>query len=154
MRTQKVLADHYAANGWPWAESTGAGRSGVDITGMPGLAVEVKARTGFEPIAWLRQADREQGLPFVVFRPNGMGETRVGDWGVLMTVEHHTQLLRDAGYGSPEQKSPDAEGDSQRQGDEEDQEADQRSDRLDEAEDGQRLTKGSKQVGHGIQGKS
>lgn len=99
LRSQKVLADWYKVRGWFYAESTGAGRSGVDITGMPGLAVEVKARTGFEPVAWLRQAEREAGLPFVVFRPNGMGETRVGEWGVLMTVEHHTVLLHQAGYG-------------------------------------------------------
>lgn len=100
-RTEKVLAEFYAENGWPFAESTGAGRSGVDVTGMPGLAVEVKARRAFDPVAWLRQAATRAGLPFVVFRPNGMGEQSVGRWGVLMTVAEHTALLRSAGYGDP-----------------------------------------------------
>ena len=44
MRTQALVAQHLAANGWPYAESTGAGRSGSDVTGVPGLAIEVKAR--------------------------------------------------------------------------------------------------------------
>lgn len=101
MRSQKVLADYYVGHGWPYAESTGAGRAGVDITGMPGLAPEVKARRNFEPVAWLKQADREAGVPFVVFRPNGMGEANVGKWGVLMSVDEHTRLLRAAGYGDP-----------------------------------------------------
>lgn len=101
MRSQKVLADYYVSHGWPYAESTGAGRAGVDITGMPGLAPEVKARRNFEPVAWLKQADREAGVPFVVFRPNGMGEANVGKWGVLMSVDEHTKLLRAAGYGDP-----------------------------------------------------
>lgn len=99
--TEKILAEYYQVNGWPFAERTGAGRAGVDVTGMPGLACEVKARRGFEPVAWLKQAETRPGVPFVVFRPNGFGEASVSRWGVLMTVEEHTKLLRAAGYGSP-----------------------------------------------------
>lgn len=97
--TEAILAAYYQKRGWPFAERTGAGRPGVDITGMPGLAPEVKARRGFEPVAWLKQAASRPGVPFVVFRPNGMGEATVGSWGVLMRVEDHTELLRLAGYG-------------------------------------------------------
>lgn len=116
-RTEKVLALYYN-RWWPFAEATGAGRSGVDVTGMPGLAIEVKARRAFEPVAWLKQAETRSGVPFVVFRPNGMGEQSVGKWGVLMTVEHHTQLLIDAGYGSTEGVVDDRpEGDEQERDD-------------------------------------
>ena len=103
-RTQKVVADWFAARGWELAESTGAGRSGVDITGMPGLAPEVKARNDFNLTGFLKQAvkNRGDGLPFVVVRPNGYGETRVGEWGVLMTLSDLTELLRAAGYGNPD----------------------------------------------------
>lgn len=103
-RSQKVVAEWFARNGWPWAESTGAGRSGSDVTGMPGLSVEVKARRGFSPLAWLKQARDEarKGLPFVVFRCDGQGEANVGQWGVMMDLESFTGLLRDAGYGSDE----------------------------------------------------
>ena len=102
-RTQKVAAEWFAANGWEFAESTGAGRSGVDVTGMPGLAVEVKARREFSPVAWLKQAtaERRLGLPLVVFRPDGFGEASVHKWGVLLTLEDATRLLRLAGFGDP-----------------------------------------------------
>ena len=100
-RTEKVLAAYYAENGFPYAEPTGAGRSGIDITGMPGLAPEVKARSGFQPLAWLRQAASRAGLPFAVFRCNGQGEKSVEEWGVLMSVGEHTKLLRLAGFGDP-----------------------------------------------------
>lgn len=99
MRSQLVVARWFQRNGFPWAESTGAGRSGSDITGMPGLAPEVKARSDLQPLAWLKQAEMNAGLPFVVFRPNGLGEERVGQWGVMARLEVFTQLLRDAGYG-------------------------------------------------------
>ena len=102
-RTQLVVAQWFQAHGFPFAESTGAGRSGVDVTGMPGLAPEVKARNDFNLTGFLKQAvsNRGDGLPFVVVRPNGYGETRVGDWGVVMTLADFTELVRDAGHGEP-----------------------------------------------------
>lgn len=99
MRSQKVVAEWFAQRGWPFAESTGAGRSGSDVTGMPGLAIEVKARRAFNPLAWLRQSEENKGLPFVVFRCDGQGEANVGEWGVLMRLDTATELLRAAGYG-------------------------------------------------------
>lgn len=102
MRSQRVVAQWFAERGWPFAESTGAGRSGVDVTGLPGLSCEVKARTELQPQAWLRQADREGGVPFVVFRLNGVGEAQVGNWGVMMRLSEFTKLLHSAGYGTPE----------------------------------------------------
>lgn len=105
MRTQLVVAQWYAGHGFPYAESAGAGRQGRDILGLPGLAPEVKARTGFEPLAWIKQAEDNAGgdLPYVVLRCNGQGETTVGDWPVLMKLSHHTGLLRAAGYGDEEE---------------------------------------------------
>jgi hypothetical protein len=99
--TQKLVAAYFAANGWVHAESTGAGRPGVDVTGLPGLACEVKARRGFSPLAWLKQAASYPGLPFVVSRPDGMGPTTVESWPVTLKLSDFTILLRDAGYGSP-----------------------------------------------------
>ena len=54
-RSQKVLAMYLAENGFPFAESTGAGRSGSDITGCIGVDWEVKARTGFNPSSAITQ---------------------------------------------------------------------------------------------------
>ena len=100
MRSQKVVADWFAAHGWLFAETTGAGRSGSDVTGVPGLHIEVKARRAFSPLAWLRQAESDPGagLPFVVFRCDGQGEANVGEWGVLVRLDRFTDVLKEAGY--------------------------------------------------------
>ena len=102
MRTQKVAADWFGLHGWPFATSTGAGRSGVDIENMPGLAPEVKARNDLNLTGFLKQAtkNRGEGLPFVIVRPNGYGETRVGEWAVIFTLADATELLRAAGFGN------------------------------------------------------
>lgn len=100
MRTQLVVAEWFKERGWPYAESTGAGRSGVDVKNLPGLACEVKARRDFSPIAFLKQAAKgADGLPFCVVRPDGLGEQNVHKWGVMMTLEDFTDLLHKAGYG-------------------------------------------------------
>lgn len=101
--TQNGVAHWFKENGWPFAESAGAGRGGRDVLGMPGLACEVKARAQFTPLEWLRQAQEAAStdLPFVVWRPNGMGPANIGRWGVMLTLEDFTKLLRDAGYGDP-----------------------------------------------------
>jgi hypothetical protein len=101
-RSQKVLALYLADNGFPFAESTGAGRSGSDVTGTIGIDWEVKARTGFNPAAAIQQLkDRtnNKDLGVVVLRLNGQGEKSVSDWVCLLRLEDAVKLLRDAGYG-------------------------------------------------------
>lgn len=101
-RSQKVLAIYLSENGFPWAESTGAGRSGSDVTGTVGIDWEVKARANFDPAGTMRQMkDRAKAkdLRIAVLRLNGQGEKSIGDWVCMMTVEQIVQLLRDAGYG-------------------------------------------------------
>ncbi len=106
-QTQNTVAAWFTTHGWPYAESAGAGRQGADVTGIPGLACEVKARRDFSPLAWIRQAATGPGLPFVVHRPDGIGPASVGQWPVTLRLADFTQLLRDAGYGNPEEV-PDA----------------------------------------------
>ena len=105
-RSQKVVADWFVQHGFPHAESAGAGRSGNDVTGVPGLRIEVKARRAFSPLAWLRQVragteEWHHGVPFVVFRCDGQGEANVGEWGALLRLDDLTTLLNEAGYGTP-----------------------------------------------------
>lgn len=99
-KTQKVVAEYLQANGWPFAESTGAGRSGSDITGTVGLAFEVKARSDLNPIGWVKQAEQNPGLPIVVFRSNGQGEN-AGDYLTMLRLSDLVELLHEAGYGDP-----------------------------------------------------
>jgi hypothetical protein len=97
-QTQNAVAEWFAADGWPHATSAGAGRPGVDVLGMPNLSCEVKARRDLNVLAWLRQAAASEGLPFVVWRPDGMGPASIERWPVMTTLEHFTELLHAAGY--------------------------------------------------------
>lgn len=74
-RSQRNVAE-FLHRWFPFAESTGAGRSGEDVTGTPGLSIEVKARAAFNPVGWLKQAKKNAGhnLAMVVLRPNGVGD--------------------------------------------------------------------------------
>lgn len=109
MRTQKLVANYLADRGWPFAESAGAGRQGSDVTGTPDIAVEVKARTNLDPLAWLRQAeearrDGDTRLPFAVVRCNGQGE-EAGDYVAMVRLRDLVQTLSEAGYGDPKART-------------------------------------------------
>lgn len=101
--TEHLVARAFAADGWPHAEATGAGSPGRDIKGVLGVAPEVKARTGFEPLAALRQAVRNArgDIPVVVMRPNGSGPATIDDWPAFLPFGVLRRLLREAGYGNP-----------------------------------------------------
>lgn len=100
--TQRTVASYLVDNGFPHATDAGAGRNGSDILGTAGLAIEVKARRDYSPMAWLRQAAGAVGLPLVVHRPDGMGPASVADWPVTFRLEDAVKLLRAAGYGEGE----------------------------------------------------
>lgn len=102
-RTQKLVAEYLAGHGWPFAESSGASRQGADVTGTVDIAVEVKARSALDPLAWVRQAEAaaDGRLPFVVFRCNGQGEDP-SKYPALIRFDVLVQLLTDAGYGHRE----------------------------------------------------
>jgi hypothetical protein len=103
-RTQRVVAERFAANGFPHAEPVGAGRAGTDIVGLVGIDVEVKARRGLNIKALMDQLNEraEAGvLGIGVLRPDGMGEANVGKWPVVICLDDAIALLRAAGYGTP-----------------------------------------------------
>lgn len=110
MRTQQVVALYLRERGWPYAESTGSGRLGVDITGCPDLAIEVKARADLSPVAWMRQAERGDRahaghrLPLVIYRANGMGED-AGRYLAMVRLSDLVDLLAAAGYGDGQSRN-------------------------------------------------
>jgi hypothetical protein len=91
-KTQAVVAD-YLSQWWPFAQSAGAGRTGSDVVNTP-FDIEVKARTGFNPSAALKQLkNRENGkLGFAVLRLNGQGE-KAEDYAVIIRLADLMELI-------------------------------------------------------------
>lgn len=104
LASQRIVAEYLRTRGWPYAEPTGAGRSGSDVIGVLDIDVEVKARRGFDPSSAMKQqAERADGrLPFAVLRLDGQGEAAIGAWPVIIRLDQFVQLLREAGYGDGE----------------------------------------------------
>lgn len=76
---QNALARYLKDNGFPYAESAGAGRPGTDILGTPGVVWENKTARNWDLLAWIRQArahakDGDGILPVVVYWPDKIGE--------------------------------------------------------------------------------
>jgi hypothetical protein len=91
LRTERVVAAYLSQ----WWRSAGVGRgAGKDITNVP-FDVEVKARSAFQPLEWLRQATKradDKELPFVVCRMNGQGED-ASEYLAFMRFGDLVQLL-------------------------------------------------------------
>jgi len=96
LRTERVVAS-YLSEWWEFA-SVGRG-AGKDIQNVP-FDCEVKARSSFQPLEWLRQATKRANgkeLPLVVSRMNGQGES-AEDYLAFMRFGDLVQLLIKAGY--------------------------------------------------------
>ena len=102
--SQRIVAEYLAANGWPYAESTGAGRAGTDVTGCVGIDWEVKARRGLNISALMAQLGERSSeglLGIGVIRPDGFGPARIHEWPAILCLADVVALLRAAGYGMP-----------------------------------------------------
>ena len=96
-RTERVIESYLSR----WWENASVGRgAGKDIHNVP-FDCEIKARTEFQPLAWLKQVTKRAGgkeLPFVVCRMNGQGED-AAEYLAFMRFGDLVQLLLKAGYG-------------------------------------------------------
>jgi hypothetical protein len=98
--TEKLVAQ-FLTKWWPFALPNGAGRSGSDVTGVPYIDFEVKARADFQPKQWIDQVSKRTetsgGLPVVVARLNGQG-VDVGNYLAFLRFSDLVDLLVRAGY--------------------------------------------------------
>lgn len=97
-RTERVIQSYLSL----WWENASVGRgAGKDIHNVP-FDCEIKARTEFQPLAWLKQVTKRAAvpdeLPFVVCRMNGQGED-AAEYLAFMRFGDLVQLLLKAGYG-------------------------------------------------------
>ena len=91
-RTERVIESYLRQ----WWENASVGRgAGKDIHNVP-FDCEIKARTDFQPLAWLKQVTKRaaahQELPFVVCRMNGQGED-AAEYLAFMRFGELIQLL-------------------------------------------------------------
>lgn len=101
LKSQDIVAKYFAAHGWPYALSAGSGRQGSDVTGVPGLDIEVKARRGINvamAMKQLRERHQEGVLPVAVLRLDGQGESHIADWPAIVPLGVFLDLLKAAGY--------------------------------------------------------
>lgn len=74
-----------------------------DLTGVPHTTIEVKNCGRYNIPAWLRETSIEQAnagtdYAVLVVKPNGVGESRMGEWWAIVPLAHwtacHHELLR------------------------------------------------------------
>lgn len=103
---ERDVVNWLTANGFPHAERrlSGAPDDRGDITGIPGLVLEVKNHARLELAAWTDQltdeldnANTDIGALIVKRR----GRTNPADWYAVMPAHILARLLRDAGWGEP-----------------------------------------------------
>ncbi len=80
-----------------------------DVTGIPGMCIEVKSAAQWLPVQWIRELVAEQAnagadVGFVMARPKG--GTNVDDWVVLMTPAQLLELLDAAGWTATDAVTP------------------------------------------------
>ncbi len=99
--TQRIVAEYLQAQGWDHALPVGAGRDGSDVTGIPNVDIEIKARTKLDLSGLMRQlSDRKKttGLGVGVLRLNGQGEKSVEQFVAVLTLADLAYLLKASGY--------------------------------------------------------
>jgi len=96
-KTERVVADYLSQY---WSGATVGRGNGKDIVNVP-MDIEVKARTAFQPLEWLRQSrkrtEKNGELNLVVCRMNGQGED-AAEYLAFMKFSDLVQLLIKAGY--------------------------------------------------------
>jgi hypothetical protein len=100
-RTERVIVSYLQT----WWRSASIGRgAGKDVHQVP-FDLEIKARSDFAPLAWIKQVEkRSQGkeLSAVVCRMNGQGED-ASQYLAFMRFQDLVNLLLMAGYGDIQQ---------------------------------------------------
>lgn len=98
MKTQALVAEDLKKDGlFPYATDAGAGRQGEDILNTDYVSIEVKARSGFEPVSALKQAETnaaEDEIPIVVLRMNGQGPANIDEWAAMVRWGDMKKLIQ------------------------------------------------------------
>jgi len=107
-RTERVVVSYLQT----WWRSASVGRgAGKDVLNVP-FDIEIKARSEFSPLAWIKQVEKRAAvpdeLPIVVCRMNGQGED-CSQYLAFMRFQDLVDLLLKAGYGDIQKDSVELE---------------------------------------------
>ena len=106
-RAERAVVNWLRANGFLHAERriSGMDNDTGDITGIPGVVIDVKDRVQAKPTTWIDQfideLDNTPGDPVGFVAWKRAGTTDVGQWHAMLPVHLIARLLREAGYGAP-----------------------------------------------------
>jgi hypothetical protein len=91
--SQGIIAE-FLRSVWPRAESKAAFLPGVDIENTPGWRVEVKGTRDGTLTSAIKQCESHggKGTPIVIWRPDGYGKERVGEWLVVMRLHEFRNI--------------------------------------------------------------
>jgi hypothetical protein len=108
-KTERVVAEYLTQ--W-WSGATVGRGMGKDIVNIP-VDIEVKSRSQFSPMEWLRQVkkrtEKTGELSLVCVRMNGQGESSPEEYLAFLTFGDLVQLLLRAGYGDIQKDSVELE---------------------------------------------
>jgi hypothetical protein len=98
---ESAVVAYLNQNGFRYAERLAlqGGKDRGDITGIPGIVVEVKAEQQYALSGWLSELEVEienakADHGFVAAKPRMVGVTRTGDWYAITTAVGFEQILR------------------------------------------------------------
>jgi hypothetical protein len=107
---ERAVVEHLRAHGFPHAERRIAGstKDRGDIAGVPGVVIEVKNCERTALGAGVDEAELEQandGAAYGVVWHKRRGRSEAGGWYATLPASQLVRLLRQAGYGEPEDAS-------------------------------------------------
>lgn len=107
-RAERAVVEAFRALGFPHAERTRAGHPDDhgDAFLCPAVIVQVKDHAQARYATWLAETDAQRRAgraerAVLVHKRRGVSDA--SQWYVVMTVEQVASLLREAGYGEPEE---------------------------------------------------
>jgi hypothetical protein len=71
------------------------------------LVIVIKNHRSYKIPEWLKEtaiekANAKADNAILIIKPNGVGDTRVGDWWVVLTLSEAIAMLKEIGYGEGE----------------------------------------------------
>jgi hypothetical protein len=101
--TENQAVEWLIENGFPYAERRRlAGSEDLgDVSGIPGVTIEIKSAAEWKPVQWLKETRVEQmnngdEMSFCMARPKATNN--VDDWVFIVPSEVLLELLTEAGW--------------------------------------------------------